>query len=365
MSKIRTILRATGLTVALGLAGWGSFELARPAYEGGAGITYGTAFAPVRDKNVDFHIWYPALPGGKTVTVGGNGVFYGTPAGRSAPHRGGKYPAILISHGAGGNAGQFGWIALQLAEAGFVVILPNHPGTTSGNASAKAAVRVWERPADISAVLDEITGNPRDYPFIDSTRIAMLGFSAGGYTAMAISGARVDPDRLQRYCDGSDHGMSDCAFLARFGINLHRLDLGPAAQDLRDPRIRAAIVVDPGIVSTLTRVSLSEIDIPMLVLNLGEEETVPEGVYARDMAETIPGAAYETVPDAIHFSFLARCKPAGRQILKNEGEPDPLCEDAGGRARAAIHQELSAKIITYFETALTAGQADSELAERR
>ncbi len=350
MSKIKTTLRIMSAAVALGLAGWGTYELARPAHSGGAGIAYGTAHAPIRGEDLDFHIWYPALPGGKTVTVGGNGVFHGTPAGRRAPHRGGKFPAILISHGAGGNAGQFGWIASQLAEAGFVVILPNHPGTTSGNASAQAAVRVWERPADITAVLDEITGNPDAYPYIDTTRIAMLGFSAGGYTAMAISGARVDPDRLQRYCDAGDHGMSDCAFLARFGIDLHRLDLRPAAQNLRDPRVRAAIIVDPGIVSTLTRTSLSEIGIPMLVLNLGAEESVPEGVHAREMAETIPGAVYETVPDATHFSFLARCKPAGPEILVNEGEADPLCEDAGGRTRAAIHQELSARIISYFTT---------------
>lgn len=227
MSRARTLLKASIAAIALGLTGWGGYELFRPAYDGGAGITYGAAYAPARGQEVDFHIWYPAEPGGKRVTVGGNGVFYGTPAGRRAPHREGQFPAIVISHGAGGNAGQFGWIAAQLAEAGFVVILPNHPGTTTGNASAQAAVRVWERPKDISAVLDEITGNPGTYPYVDPDRIAALGFSAGGYTALALTGARVDPDRLQRFCDTGDHGMSDCAFLAHFGIDLHAMDLSP------------------------------------------------------------------------------------------------------------------------------------------
>lgn len=350
MPIFRSIAKTTAAAVVLGLSGWAVFEIARPAYEGGAGIAYSSAYAPIRGTNVDFDIWYPATSGGKRVTVGGNGVFYGTHAGRKAPHQGGRFPLVIMSHGAGGNAGQFGWIASELAHAGFVVVLPNHPGTTTGNASAKAAVRVWERPADVTAVLDEITGNVDAYSYIDPDRISVLGFSAGGYTAMAVAGARVDPDKLQRFCDATDHGMSDCAFLAHFGIDLHSFDLSPAAQDLSDTRIKAAVIVDPGIVSTLTPDSLAAIDIPMLVLNLGDEETVPAGVYARGASELISDATYAVVPDAIHFSFLAECKAAGKRILQNEGELDPLCDDAGGRSRADIHKDLSSTIVAYLQS---------------
>lgn len=120
---------------------------------------YGSTAAPIRGTDVDFNIWYPAMPGGKNVTVGGNGVFYGTPAGRDAPHQDGNFPMVIISRGAGGNAGQSGWIASELAQAGFDVVLPNYPVTTTGNASAEATTRVREHPADVSAVLDEITAN--------------------------------------------------------------------------------------------------------------------------------------------------------------------------------------------------------------
>ncbi|WP_339760062.1 alpha/beta fold hydrolase [uncultured Sulfitobacter sp.] len=349
MSKFRTILKATACAAVLGLAGWGTYEVLRPTYDGNAGITYGKAYAPIREDTISFHIWYPATSGGKAVTAGGNGVFYGTPAGRRAPHQQGSFPLVIISHGAGGNAGQFGWIASELAQAGFVVVLPNHPGTTTGNASAQAAVRVWERPADISAVLDEITTNSDAYPYIDTGRISMLGFSAGGYTALAVSGVRVDPDRLQGFCDDTDHGMSDCAFLAHFGVDLHAMDLSPASQDLRDPRISNAVVIDPGIVSTLTKTSLAAIDIPMLMINLGDEDKVPAGVYARPAAEQIAGSTYAIVPDATHFSFLAECKAAGARILENEGEMDPLCDDAGGQSRADIHETLVTLITGYLQ----------------
>lgn len=349
MSKFKTLAKTAAFATVLGVSGWVAYDLTRPAYDGAAGITYGAAPAPIRGTDIEFNIWYPATPGGKAITVGGNGVFYGTSAGRDAPHQTGRFPMVVISHGAGGNADQFGWIASELAHAGFVVVLPNHPGTTTGNASAEAAIRVWERPADVSAVLDEITANAATYPYIDTDNISILGFSAGGYTAMATAGARVDPDLLQSFCDETDHGMSDCAFLAHFGINLHDFDLSPAAQDLRDPRIKTAVTIDPGIVETLTEQSLEQIDIPMLVINLGDEETIPVGVYARAASDLIPKAHYTVVGDAAHFSFLAQCKPRGAQILIDEGELDPLCDDAGGRPRADIHRELSNAVVAYLE----------------
>lgn len=349
MSIASKLIKSTAGVAAIALGAWAFRFVTAEPYEGHAGIAYDTAYAKARDQNVDFHIWFPASPGGRAVTVGGNGVFYGTPAGKDAPHLDGTFPMIVMSHGAGGNAGQFGWIAAALAEAGYVVVLPNHPGTTSRKASAEAAVRVWERPADITAVIDHIAANAQDYAFIDTTRIGALGFSAGGYTAMAVAGARVNPDLLQSFCDDGDHGMSDCAFLARGGVDLHALDLSPAAQDLRDPRIRTAIIVDPGIISTVTEESLRAISIPMLILNLGDEDKVPDGVYARDAANLVATADYQIVPDATHFSFLAQCKAKGATILANEGEPDPLCDDAGGRARAEIHVDLRRRIVGFLD----------------
>jgi predicted dienelactone hydrolase len=244
------------------------------------GIAKGDAYAPMRDTNLSFDIWYPAHPGGKAVTVGGNGVFFGPQAGRGAPRREGTFSLVLISHGAGGNAGQFGWIASELANNGYVAVLPNHPGTPRGNASAHAAIRIWERPQDITAILDHMANHEDEFAYVDFDHIAVVGFSAGGYTALALSGARVDPDRLQRFCDESDHGMSDYVFLNHFGVDLHQLDLSPAAQDLKDTRVTAGVLVDPGIISTVTAERLSAIGIPLFVINLGTNESVPEGVHA-------------------------------------------------------------------------------------
>lgn len=346
--RIKSIITSATLAAALGLGAYGIYYATAPEYQGGAGITYGKAFAPARAEALDFHVWYPAQNGGRSITVGGNGVFFGTKAGRGAPAREGRFPVVVMSHGAGGNAGQFGWIASELAAAGFVTVLPNHPGTTSGNASAAQAVRVWERPKDITATLDALSADPEAFPFMDLSRIYAVGFSAGGYTAMALSGGRVDPDRLQHFCDDGKTGMSDCAFLERGGIDLHALDFSPAAQDLRDPRIQAAVIIDPGIINTLTEESLREIDIPMLILNLGTDDTIPRGVNAKDEAAIIPRANYAQIPDALHFSFLAQCKAKGAKILERGGELDPLCADRNGRDRAALHAEFVDRITAYL-----------------
>lgn len=352
MSTFRNLAKLSSAACLALAVGYGGYELLRPAYDGTVGFSKGKAYAPVRKSNISFDIWYPAHPGGKAVTIGGNGVFHGTKAGRRAPHRDGTFPLVLMSHGAGGNAGQFGWIASQLAQNGYVVVLPNHPGTTSGNANAEAAVRVWERPQDVTAVIDHMRAEADTFSYVDFDKIAVVGFSAGGYTALAVSGARVDPDRLQRFCDDGDHGMSDCAFLRHFGIDLHQMDLSPAAQDVRDARVKTGVIVDPGIISTITSDSLSRIDIPLFIINLGTQDTVPAGVHALAASQHIPQADHVFIPDATHFSFLAECTEKGPEILEKEGEPDPLCEDAGGRRRADIHNELARRIVTYLDQKL-------------
>lgn len=348
MSKIKTTLKIIGAAAALGCAAWTIKLATAPAYDGSAGIQYGKAFAPARDTNVKFHMWYPANPGGRAVTVGGNGVFYGTPAGKNAPRRAGKFPLILISHGSGGNAGQFGWIAEALATAGYVVVLPNHPGTTTGDASAEAAMRLWERPQDLSAVIDALEAALDAYPFIDMDRIATLGFSAGGYTAMALTGARLDPARLNAFCD-QDTGLSDCTYFKLRGIDLHDVDFGPAAQDLHDARIKASVVIDPGTIQAMTDESLRTIDVPLQILNLGDAGTVPIGVDAAHAAQLIDGSHHINIAGAWHFSFLAECKAKGARILEKEGELDPLCDEVSDRNRADIHEELKGKITTFLK----------------
>jgi predicted dienelactone hydrolase len=105
--------------------------------------------------------------------------------------------------------------------------------------------------------------------------------------------------------------------------------------------------------------------IPLFVINLVTNESVPEGVHALEAAHRIPSAEHVFIPDVTHFSFLAECKERGLEILEKEGELDPLCTDADGRSRGELHNELARRINSYFdvhtgESALHATSAEIE-----
>jgi hypothetical protein len=84
MFSFKRFVKFTAIASMIAVAGGACYQSTRPTYDGAAGITFGSAYAPARNHEVDFDIWYPALLGGGQVTVGGNGDFYGAPAGRGA-----------------------------------------------------------------------------------------------------------------------------------------------------------------------------------------------------------------------------------------------------------------------------------------
>lgn len=67
----------------------------------------------------------------------------------------------------------------------------------------------------------------------------------GGYTALAVAGARMDQQRLAAYCDTDLRNHSLCEWLAQSGVDLHRMDVQRAGLDYRDNRIGSAVAIDP------------------------------------------------------------------------------------------------------------------------
>lgn len=96
--------------------------------------------------------------------------------------------AVLLSHGTGGCALDLSWLAEPLASAGLRVIGVDHHGNSHrGGYHAEAFARWWDRPLDLSVVLDH---------FADGGPVGVAGFSLGGYTAAAVLGARIDGDKF-------------------------------------------------------------------------------------------------------------------------------------------------------------------------
>ncbi|PDQ17414.1 dienelactone hydrolase, partial [Mesorhizobium sanjuanii] len=236
------------ILAALWAVGSSTLAVQQPAVASdNVGVHQTVAFSKERGIDLDVTVWYPASSGGKSVMLGESMFFVGTPAMLDAPISDGKFPLILLSHGAGlaGNPQALGWIAMPLAKQGFVVAAPTHPGNAGANRSAAETMKLWLRPADVTETLNAMGKAAFFEKHIEHDKVGILGLSMGGSTALAIAGARIDAKRLAAYCDTDTLNASLCGWVRQSGVDLHAMDLTSAGRDNEDARVRFAMAIDP------------------------------------------------------------------------------------------------------------------------
>lgn len=305
---------------------------------------------PGRDGPVRLHLWYPTDIDAPTVLVGQNGLFYGEHVRPDAPPVAGPLPVVVLSHGSGGNAERLSWLAGYLASQGMIVAAPDHPGTTSGDSDPFKTPLVWERIADLKAALDLLQSDPPLGLKPDMARIASLGFSLGGYTALGLGGVRVKRDAFIAHCAARPQA-ADCAWMVAAGVDFAAVDATRYDADHRDRRVKATVAIDPALVGAVDMAALAQLDHPFLIVNQGDPATLPDGLDASVLAAAIPGAEYAAVPGAAHFSFLAECSTLGVIVIGLAGE-DNICSDRGLRDRGIVHDELRTLIAGFLKGAL-------------
>ena len=340
----------------------------QPLFAGEAvGVSDIAIHSPERGKDLAVTIWYPSDGKGTQVLSGEDRIFQSTPAFKDAAVQPGRLPLVLLSHGSGSSVRSMAWIASKLASEGFIVAGTNHPGTTSGDSTPADTPKIWERTDDLSTILTAMTTQGKWSATVDTDRIGVVGFSLGGSAAMEISGARAGLDAYAHYCEDYTT-MPDCQWFAGgrgylnnepvsvTKLDLRTLDKARFEQQNRDSRVRSAVLVDPGLALAFQPESLRKIDIPLTFINLGSKGKIPPAVLADRLAAEVPGATYQQVDEADHFSFLPLCKEGASAFLKSVGERDPICEPAGPRDRSDIHAELEKMIVAAFNRTLKPGQ---------
>lgn len=180
-------------------------------------------------------------------------------------------PVIVISHGLSSRPEDFGKWARHLASYGYVVALPQHPGSDTKQTedflegfSRQIFIQneFIDRPLDISYTIDELERR-NDSLFsgkIYLKNVGIAGHSFGGYTMLAIAGATPDFEALEQDCN-LDIGDLNTALL----LQCRALKLEQKEYDFKDDRVKAVFVVNPvnsGIFSTK---SLAKIDIPVFI----------------------------------------------------------------------------------------------------
>ena len=97
-----------------------------------------------------------------------------------------KYPLILLSHGMTAHGIYDVGHAQKLASHGYIVAV-----TTYGDLRVKSDSEYsFLRPLITKVVLDKLLKSEDFGPHIDRQNIGISGFSFGGYTALALSGAQ-------------------------------------------------------------------------------------------------------------------------------------------------------------------------------
>jgi len=322
-----------------------------PAHEANAvGLSFLSVPVAERHGIMDITLWYPATKGGTPVLIGDSPLFKGEIARQDAPKAAGSHPLILLSHG-GLKSGPFigAWMASRLASKGFVVAMMRQPDPHTMT-SEESIREIWLRPADLSAALTAIERDDTLSGGIDRNRIGVLGFLVGGTSALSIAGGNIDPESFARSCDPGGTGI-DCVEFATAGIDLHSVDRQKLSRSHLDPRVKAAVVIDPEFGASFTPESLAQISIPVRLINLGTPKTVWPGLRASDLKSAISGARYDLIVNALQYSAFSECKPAGASILREEGE-EPLCQDPEGTNRVAIHDSLAEMVAAAFRSDL-------------
>jgi predicted dienelactone hydrolase len=301
-------------------------------------------------------LWYPTPAAPAPLFVTGSlslcrlpailcrGIAYEMQVAQDAPVAAGAFGVIVVSHGAGGMALLHRDLAMALASQGYVVAAPTHPRRQGNDISG---VGVWVgRPKQVSRVIDAVLEDRRLGSHAERERIGVVGHSNGGYTALAVAGAKPSTSAVAVHC--REH-PDDVRFCASGGAATRETtrEIGHVPE-LRDPRVRSIVLMAPN-AAPFTDEALAKVTVPVLVY-AGEKDNLTRVRYhAERLARTLPQTECVLVNGAGHFSFVASF-PTVLKIIAGEGARDP-----DGFDRDAFHEVMNREIVGFFNNTLRPG----------
>lgn len=249
----------------------------------------------------------------------------------------GRYPMLMLSHGNGGTPLALHDLVTSLTRKGFVVVAVFHPGDNYKDVSRLGALsNLYGRPMQISAAITAALADPELSPFVDDKQVGVIGYSAGGETALILSGARPDLQRLRRYCAERPDDMDACKTQGQLVAD--REDLKAAA----DPRVHALLLMAP-LSLMFGRQTLNDVHVPTLIYSGDHDQLLALDKNAGALARKLPlHPDFRLIPGGGHFVFTALC--TDQQKAATPG----MCNDADGVDRAQVHHDLVMEAGRFF-----------------
>jgi predicted dienelactone hydrolase len=293
-------------------------------------------------KPLTIGIWYPSSSHASSQPLG---PFHQDVALNGAID-GAKLPVVFVSHGTGGSLASHYDTALALAQAGFVVVGLTHTGDNYQDQSyAGNRIDLIDRPRQLEQVIRFVLYDWNEHAHIDVRGVGVFGFSLGGFTALVEIGGVPDLGRMIQLCDERP-AAPECDFIRqRQGDQLGRITETPVW--VHDSRIRAAVIVAPAAAYLFGAGGLKQVTIPVQLWRAAADGQAPDAwnsAVVRSGLPTVPDL--HTVSNADHYSFLAPCSDALRQIASS------ICSDAQGFDRASFHKQFNQEVVTFFSQML-------------
>ncbi len=311
-------------------------------------------------------VWYPAdLSATETpqefAPAGLPPLFHAGSAATNASlaHAAEKLPLVVLSHGLGGSADQFGWLAPALARRGYLVLGVNHPGNNTFEPYTAEGALLWgERAQDVSDAIDGLLASDTYGPHVDGSRIGAVGYSLGSETVLALAGAQVDQQRFFDYCL-QHRGAPTCGIPsvsnARTPEELLAAVRASSADALaheneshRDARIRAVFAMAPPLGEAYSPDSFAYVNVPITLVAGAADTLAPPASNAERFANWLPGAKIAVLQGAGHFIFLDTCTPEGLSFAPE------FCRDAPSVNREAVHAKTTGMVLAFFDRTLQA-----------
>ncbi|NTV14855.1 MAG: alpha/beta fold hydrolase [Desulfobulbaceae bacterium] len=257
-------------------------------------------------------VQYPAVAKGLPAQIGP----YTFESARNAELAEGEFPLAVISHGSGGSHLLYRNIGSHLAQHGYVVVAPEHPGNNRNNNELQGTdENSVRRPRHASLAIDAVIADPFFRNQIKASSVAGVGHSQGACTILALAGGQP---------------------WSRSG---KPLPVQP------DQRIGTAVLLAPATEWYAPLDSLREVTVPILLL-AGEKDQITPLWHSEIVLDRLPDrrlAKLQVIENAGHFSFLSpfppeMCRPAFLPAT------DPL-----GFDRERFHLELPRMILAFLE----------------
>lgn len=258
-----------------------------------------------------------------------------------------KYPLVLLSHGTGGNRFSLMWLAKILAGEGFIVASVDHFGNTTDNRIPEYFVRYWERPLDISFVLDQLLKDPDLSAKINHDKLAVVGFSLGGYTSLALAGAKLDCSLLKK-ATKSKQGKRELNIpeIGDLTQLIDHIDCKEIPEKLKDDRIKAFVALSPALGLGFTPKLQYTIESPVLIIASRGDSITPIKTNAMKYHRLIPSSKIKMLNgNPGHYVFLPKIK-------KYNPDETVFFEDPPGIDRTLVHQETGRMIIEFLNNSL-------------